>query len=315
MRRRPIGKTGLTATELALGTWGLSGDGYGPVAEADQDRVIERALALGIGLFETSDSYGKGAMERRLGERLPADDGKTRIVTKLGTDLESSPPRKRFDPSYLKEAFERSADRLKREVVDIVLLHNPSLAAVERGEATAALEELRSSGRIRAWGVSAGSAEVARGAVAAGAGVLSLAYNAFSTRDLAEIEELVREKEVGLFAHSVLAYGLLCGHWPPDKRFGDGDHRAERWTDDELRRRVRHLDALRPAVGGSVLTLRSAALRFVLANPLVSAAVLGPKSSIQLDQLVREAGRGPPYLSDDAMAALRARLTDVGAEG
>lgn len=314
MRRRPLGKTGLSVSELALGTWGLSGDGYGAVPEAEQDKVIERAVALGITLFETADSYGLGAMERRLGERLPKDEGTTRVVTKLGTDRAASPPRKLFTASYLREAFAQSAERLKRDVLDVVLLHNPSLAAIERGEATDALAELKTNGKLRAWGVSAGSAEVARAAIARGAEVISLAYNVFSTKDLAEIEELVREKDVGVLAHSALAYGLLCGHWPPDKRFADDDHRSERWTSDELRRRVRHLDALRPTVGGKVLTLRAAALRFVLANSLVSSVVLGPRSTLQLDQLVREAGRAPPYLSEDALTALRARLSDVGAD-
>ena len=69
MRRRPLGKTGLSVTELSLGTWGLSGDGYGPVAESEQDKVIDRARALGVNLFETADGYAGGAMERRLGER------------------------------------------------------------------------------------------------------------------------------------------------------------------------------------------------------------------------------------------------------
>jgi aryl-alcohol dehydrogenase-like predicted oxidoreductase len=315
MRRRPLGKTGLTVSELALGTWGLSGDGYGPVPEAEQDKVIERAAALGITLFETADSYALGAMERRLGERLPQSDGKTRIVTKLGTDRDASPPRKRFTAGYLREAFEKSSERLRREVIDVVLLHNPSVAAIERGEACELLAELKTQKRIVAWGVSVGSGEAARAALAKGAEVLSLAYNAFATKDLREVEELVKQNDVGVLAHSVLAYGLLCGHWPPDKQFSDDDHRSERWTSDELRRRVRHLDALRPAVGGAVLTMRAAALRFALANTLVSSVVLGPKSTLQLDQLIREAGRAPPYLSDDALSALRTRLEDVGAEG
>jgi aryl-alcohol dehydrogenase-like predicted oxidoreductase len=314
MRRRPLGKTGLSASELALGTWGLSGDGYGPVPEAEQDRVIDRALALGFTLFETADSYGRGAMERRLGERLPAGAAKARVVTKLGTDREASPPRKRFDAPYLKQAFEKSAERLRRQVLDVVLLHNPSLGAVERGEATALLEELRAAGRIIAWGVSAGNAEVARAALAKGAGVVSLAYNAFCSKDLSELEATLRQDDVAVLAHSVLGYGLLCGHWPPDKRFSDDDHRSERWTSDELRRRVRQLDALRPAIGGQVLTMRAAALRFVLSSPIVSSAVLGPRSTLQLDQLVREAGRAPPYLTDEHLTALRARCEDVGAE-
>lgn len=314
MRHRPLGKTGLNVSELALGTWGLSGDGYGPVPEAEQDRVIDRARALGITLFETADSYGRGAMERRLGERLPEDDGRVRIATKVGTDLDASPPRKRFDARYLREAVERSAERLRRSALDLVLLHNPSLAAVERGEATDTLRGLKELGRVRAWGVSAGSAEVARAAIARGAGVISLPYNAFCASDLVELEEDVRRDDVGVLAHSVLAYGLLCGHWPPEKQFSDGDHRAERWTSDELRRRLRHLDALRPAVGGPVLTLRAVALRYALNSSLVSSVVLGPKTTLQLDQLVREAGKGPPYLSEESLTALAARLKDVGAE-
>ncbi len=45
----------------------------------------------------------------------------------------------------------------------------------------------------------------------------------------------------------------------------------------------------------------------------VSSAVLGPKSSFQLDQLVRDAGKEPPYLSPEAFSALELRLANVGA--
>ncbi len=61
-----------------------------------------------------------------------------------------------------------------------------------------------------------------------------------------------------------------------------------------------------------MLSLRAAAVRFVLANQLVTSAVLGPRSVAQLDQLVREAGLGPPYLRDTALAELSARLRAAG---
>src|SRR5690606_39054510 len=83
MRLRPLGKTSISVSELALGTWGLSGDGYGAVPDAEQDRVIERARALGVTTFETADCYAAGDMERRLGKLLP-DDGKTVVITKIG---------------------------------------------------------------------------------------------------------------------------------------------------------------------------------------------------------------------------------------
>jgi aryl-alcohol dehydrogenase-like predicted oxidoreductase len=311
MRKRPLGNTGLSVSELGLGTWGLSGDGYAPVAEAEQEAVIDRALALGVTLFDTADSYGKGAMEKKLGERLKDKDTAV-IVTKLGTDREATPPRKTFTPAFLRESFARSRERLKREVVDVVLLHNPSERTLERGEAVSVLEELKTSGAIRAWGVSAGSAATAREALKKGAQVLELAYNAFHSRSLRELEADITEKNVGVLARSVLAHGLLCGQWPTNKEFASGDHRAERWTTDDLKRRISQLNALRPCVFGNVTSLRAAALRFVLANERVSSAVLGPRGSIQLDQLLRDAGKEPPYLTPESLSALDLRLANVG---
>ena len=311
MRFRPLGKTGLSVSELALGTWALSGDAYGPVAATEQDKVIERAHALGITLFETADTYGHGVMEERFGQRLPVSDS-VHIVTKLGTDRESSPRKKRFDVQYLRGAFDKSCERLRRDVVDVVLLHNPVVATVERGDATGLLEELKAAGKIRAWGVSVGSVEVAKAALAKGADVLSLAYNAFFSGDLRSLHDDVAKSGVGILAHSVLAHGLLCGYWSLHKEFPVGDHRADRWTPDELRRRVQQLSALRTVVGGVVYTMRSAALRFALSNLDVSSLLLGPKNSIQLDQLVREGTAEPPYLTEDQLGSLAFRLQQSG---
>ena len=312
MRKRLLGKTGLSVSELSLGTWGLSGDGYAAVPEAEQDAVIDRAVALGVTLFETADSYGKGAMERRLGERL-AKHPELVIVTKLGTDREASPARKNFTPSFIRDSFQRSRERLKREVVDVVLLHNPSERTLERGEACAVLEELKAAGSIRAWGVSVQGLEPARAALNKGAQVLELAYSAFYHRTLQLLESEIQTQEVGVLAHSVLAYGLLCGQWPTDKEFARDDHRSERWTTDDLKRRISQLNAIRPCVNGTTVTsLRSAALRFVLTSNVVSSAVLGPRNAIQLDQLLRDAGKEPPYLTPEALEALMHRLVNVG---
>lgn len=311
MRKRALGETGIEVTELALGTWGLSGDAYGPVTPEDQDLVIERALALGIEVFETADSYGRGEMEKRLGERL-AEHPNAVIVTKVGTDRDARPARKRFDRGFIESSVERSRERLKREVIDVVLLHNPSLKAVEREDgAVDALRSLKESKKIRAWGVSIGAVDVGKAALARGAEVLELAYNAFHRSELVGLTDEIREKKPGILARSVLAHGLLVGHWPSTKQFARNDHRKDRWTPDELRKRIQQLSALRPAVTGTIPNLRAAALRFVLANDLVSAAVVGPRNALQIDQLVREAGSAP-YFTPEALTALENRLETVG---
>lgn len=311
MRKRPLGSTSLKVTELALGTWGLSGDGYGPVSDSEQDRVIDRALAMGIRLFDTADSYGNGAMEARLGRRLPRSAAAV-VITKLGTRREVEPARKEFTAAYLRDAFERSRERLSRDVLDCVLLHNPSPQALRNDSVSGLLEELRGKGWLGAWGASVGSVEAGRAALLAGAQVLELPFNLFHTRELLDLEEEIRARNVGVLARSVLSHGLLCGLWPPTKEFPAGDHRAERWGTDELKRRVIQLNAVRTLISDQTPTLRSIALRFALAHEVVSSVVLGPRNALQLDQAVREAGRLPPYLEPERIASLRERLEGVG---
>jgi aryl-alcohol dehydrogenase-like predicted oxidoreductase len=310
MRKRTLGATGLEVSELALGTWGLSGEGYGPVEPNEQEAVVNRALMLGITLFETADTYANGDMERRFARILPREA--TVVVTKIGTDTSATTPRKRFEPAWLKAAAERSRDRLER-AIDVLLLHNPSKEALERREATNALAELSAAGVCKTWGVSVGSPDSAAEAVAAGAPVIELAHNAFHTRELARIAADVKEKNIGILARSVLAYGLLCGSWPTNKSFDPPDHRAERWGQDELRRRVIQLNALRPSIlGGDLTSMRAVALRYVLAEPLVSSAVIGPRKVAQVDQLVRDAGKDGKYFPDGLRDVIDVRVRAAG---
>jgi aryl-alcohol dehydrogenase-like predicted oxidoreductase len=299
-------------SELSLGTWGLSGEAYGPVAPQEAEAVIDRALQLGVTLFDTADCYGNGAMERMLGERTRKHGGHTFVATRIGTDRTGPAPRKNFEPAFLREAFERSRERLGRDKLDIVLLHNPSVVTLERGEATGVLKQLAEQGAVGAWGVSAGSQQAALAAVEAGARVVSLAYNVFRSRDLHAIAGEVAMRGVSVLAHSVLSYGLLTSHWSPERTFDEGDHRRERWSPLELRRRVAQLHLVRALVGGEVLTPRAAALRFVLSNNLVTSAILGPRSTAQLEQLLREAGSGPPYLPEASLSTLPSRLLAAG---
>ncbi len=308
---RRFGRLGFEVSEMALGTWGLSGDAYGPVYEAELERIVELAVELGVTLFETADVYGGGAMEKLLGDTL--DYRTTQVATKLGT-VREEPPRKRFDVPYLREALARSRDRLKRECIDIVLLHNPPAAALRGAEAVAYLREEKHAGRIAAWGVSVGSAEVAGAALDESADVLELAYNLFEAKTFHQLTDRIAQTDTAVLARSVLAHGLLVGHWSPTKTFFDNDHRSKRWTAEGLRHRISQLQAIRPMVGDDVLTLRGAALRFVLSNQVVSSAVLGVRSQTQLRQLVREAGEGPTYLPDEVLSALPEWLQRAGIE-
>jgi aryl-alcohol dehydrogenase-like predicted oxidoreductase len=311
VKTRPLGKTPFRVSELALGTWGLSGDAYGTVDPSDAKRVLQRALDMGVSLVDTADVYGAGHMETLLGKVL-ADHPEVLVVTKGGTDRSTTPPRKRFEPSYLRQSVERSLRRLRRERIAIYLLPHPSAEALGRGEVPELLSTLRQEGKLACWGVSAGDSEVGRVALAAGAEVLSLAYNLFHGADLHRLAGEIMVSGAGVLAHSTLAFGLLAGLWTRERVFADGDHRRDRWTQADLASRIAQLDAVRSLVRGEVLTLRAAAVRFVLSNSLVSSALLGPRTVSQLEQLVREVGSGPVYLPDRELADLPRLLDRVG---
>lgn len=310
MRKRPLGKTGLYVSEMALGTWGISGDGYGHVDKNDAEKTVKRALEMGITTFDTSDAYGAGEAEALLGRVLPKSD--VVVVTKGGTDRTTEPPRKRFDSVYLRASIVRSLKRLRRDRLDVYLMHNPSITCLNLGEAASVLDKLKAEGRIAHWGVAAGDAEVAFAAIAQGATVIELAYNFFQSIDLHRIAGEVMVNGVGVLARSVLGYGLFSDTWTKERQFSEGDHRTDRWTKEDLERRLEQLDLLRYLVKGDVKTMRGAAVRFALSNTLVSSAVLGPRTPDQLTQLVRETGSGPIYLPDADLAVLPRKLIRAG---
>jgi aryl-alcohol dehydrogenase-like predicted oxidoreductase len=296
---------------MALGTWGLSGDAYGPVSEEDAARVVTRALDVGVTLFESSDAYGGGRMEALLGRLLPRGPEAV-VVTKIGIDRTVAPPQRCFDLEFLERRAAASARRARREAIDVLLLHNPSAEALHEGKAVEAATALKAKGLALHWGVSVGDAELGRVAIEKGAEVVELAYNLLHSIDLHRLAGEIMVGQVGVLVRSTLAHGLLAGLWSKSRAFDESDHRRDRWTPSELSRRIDQLDAVRYLVNGGVRTLRAAAVRFALANHLVCAAVLGPRSVEQLEQLVREVGSGPVYLPDEDLAALPRALSRVG---
>jgi aryl-alcohol dehydrogenase-like predicted oxidoreductase len=313
MRFRLLGKTGIRVSELALGTWALSGDACGPVEPHVQEDVIARALDMGISLVDTADVYGAGKMEVLLG-RMLADRRDVVVVSKGGTDLATLPPRKRFEPAYLRSSVERSLKRLARDRIDVYLLHNPGLMTLARGEAFSALADMKKEGKIGCWGVSVGNVECGRSAIDGGAEVIELAYNLMRPSDLHRLAGDVMVRGTGVLARSTLGHGLLAGNWPKSREFPAGDHRAERWPPAVLAARINQLNALQFLVRGDVRSLRAAAVRFVLSNSIVSSAILGPRTVEQIEDLVREAGMGPIYLHDDDLMRIARALQGIGIE-
>ncbi|MFB6311631.1 MAG: aldo/keto reductase [Salinirussus sp.] len=146
----------LTVHRLGFGAMRLTGDDIigPPDDEATAQRVIERAVDLGIDFIDTSDAYGPGVNERQLGEALDLETDDIVVATKGGllrnVDGDWLP---HGDPDYLRNAQLCSRDRLGVETIDLYQWHRPD-PDTPFEESVKALAELKDRGLIRHVGLS-----------------------------------------------------------------------------------------------------------------------------------------------------------------
>ena len=119
---------------------------------------------------------------------------------------------------------------------------------------------------------------------------------------------------VGIVARSPLAYGLLADGWSGARRFSDDDHRLYRWTPKDLAHRMKQRDTLRQSmVLPPIASLREAALRYVLANGLVSVVTPGARTPDQATENVRAVER-EPMLPESLLGYIGRILDTAGIE-
>ena len=313
MRRRRFGNTDLEASEIGFGTWALGSSWWGDVSEADGERLLRRALELGITFFDTGDAYGRGANEELVGRVLAPHRDEIRIATKFGYELASGrrehsegERRQRWDGPFVREALEASLRRLATDRVDLYQLHNPRMEAIESDETFAALEELKAEGKLRHYGVALGPA----------IGWREEGLRAIETRDIASVQsvynlleqdpgrELIDAAEragVGVMARVPTSSGLLDDTLTPDTTFGEGDHRRHRpreWLVEGLQKieRIRFL-----CEDGGRRTMAQAALRFILDS---GASTVIPTITSEAELLEYAGAADVPELSADELARI-----------
>ena len=132
---------------IGLGTWqfGESGWGWGSELEREEaQRIVQRALELGVNFFDTAEAYGGGRSEEILGEVLQGRRQEVVVATKV------APP---LGPGRVKRAAEQSLRRLGMNSVDLYQLHAPD-SRVPIAQTMAALRELMDTGQVHQVGVS-----------------------------------------------------------------------------------------------------------------------------------------------------------------
>jgi aryl-alcohol dehydrogenase-like predicted oxidoreductase len=276
LRKRPLGNTGISVSEIGLGAWQLANPLWGMDDEQGALAIVQAAFDEGCNLFDTAPGYSGGRSEELLGRALSPVRDRAVICTKFGHTASGET---NFAPSALQPALEESLRRLRTDYVDLYILHNPPADLLDAGHTTIydEMERLKSQGKIRAYGVSLDMlAELNLVLDKTPAGVVEVLFNAFHQEPLAAFGRAAA-RGVGLFAKVPLDSGWLTGKY----------HRAsaftgirERWPREIIERRaalVEKFAALLPPG----LSIPAAALGYVLAQPGICSAIPGAKTPAQ----------------------------------
>ncbi len=165
MLKRALGSSGIDVSVLGLGTVKIGRNQqvkYPTGFELPDDKTVielfELAQSLGINFIDTAPAYGSS--EQRLGELLP-NRHDWKIVTKIGEIFENGQSRFDFSFDYTVSSVEQSLKKLKRDVLDVVLVHSDGndMDIINNEPVFDALQSLKNKGLIKAYGMSSKTVE------------------------------------------------------------------------------------------------------------------------------------------------------------
>ncbi len=293
---------GLWATDSApvvgLGCEVLGGWDHGTV-DIDLARDLTRdAWEKGITVFDTADVYGLGRGEEELSRALGSARHRAVIITKFGVRWKKGRGRattwRDSTPRYLRTALEGSLTRLGVDRIPVYLVHWPD----GRTPIEDTIDELmrqRDAGKIGVFGwsnlhtVHAGDLTLYQEIDA-----VQVPYN-FLEQPARPVAKWAGELGIPVFAYSVLAQGLLSGKYSAADTFDTTDRRSrlQHFRPDHWPRNREALDQLSKVSAVTERPLAELAIRWVIEQPDVTVAVVGVRSTSQLNGLIRAAEPWP----------------------
>ena len=291
MQTTHLGRTGLVVSRLCLGTMN-----FGPwTSEPDSFEIMDRALERGVQFFDTANVYGRkkgeGVTEQIVGRWLAQGDRRDRIVlaTKVYGPMGDEPNTSKLSAYHIRKACEDSLRRLQTDRIDLYQMHHVDRATPWE-EVWQAMEQLVREGKVLYVGSSNFAGwHIARAQAAAERrnflGLVS-EQSVYSLRNRTielEVIPSCRDHGIGLLPWSPLAGGLLCGILK--KRDEGRRTRTELQASvDRLRPQIERYEALCEEIGRRPADV---ALAWVLANPDVTAPIVGPRTVEQLEENLR----------------------------
>jgi aryl-alcohol dehydrogenase-like predicted oxidoreductase len=271
MRYRKFGSTGLQISEVAFGSWSI-GNGYGSVDRAQALNALARAEELGCNFVDTAGVYGDA--ERTLGEFLRGRRRKWHIATKYsGQD------------AGLEQTLNGQLTRLGTDTIDFYQLHWAPRPDSKDGALYEQLYRVKKAGKARFIGASLYTASdidfVLKETQLDG---FQVAFSLLDPNPVLARLDLIRQKGPAILIRSALKEGFLTGKYKANATFPDPNDQRHKWTAKQIADTVSAAERFRflqAEAGGSLAT---AALRYPLSFPEVSAVLAGTKNETQASE-------------------------------
>ena len=287
-----LGRTGLRVSRLCLGTMN-----FGPLtSEGDSFALMDRAREAGINFFDTANVYGwrrgEGVTEQIIGRWLAQGGGRREAIvlaTKVYAAMGEGPNDSRLSAYHIRRACDESLRRLQTDRIDLYQMHH-----VDRetpwDEIWQAMEQLVAAGKVVYVGSSnfAGWQIAQANARATARHFLGLVseqslYNLSARTVELEVLPACRAHGVGVIPWSPLAGGLLGGALQKAKEGRRASERLQKSV-ERYRAQLETYEGLCRELGESPADV---ALAWLLANPAVTAPIIGPRTMEQLTGSLR----------------------------
>jgi aryl-alcohol dehydrogenase-like predicted oxidoreductase len=309
MEYRRLGSTGLRISRLALGCGNFGGVGSAPAFygmgenEAQAVGLMDRALDAGITLFDTADAYGGGRSEAFIGRWLKAKGSRVRdhlvLSSKVFNPVGPGPNDRGLSRGHILRQIDASLARLQTDRLDMYLIHEPD-PDTPLEETLTALDGLVRAGKV----LYIGASNIEAWRLARSLGISALrglarfdwVQNSYSLLDRAQEREmfpLCADARVGFTAFSPLAGGWLTGKYRAGGPYPEGSRmtlRPEPYRHLERDAVYRGLDAFAAEARAQGVDVASLALAWVLHQPQMDAAVIGPRRPVHLDSALAASG-------------------------
>jgi aryl-alcohol dehydrogenase-like predicted oxidoreductase len=314
MEQRTLGRSALTVSALGLGH-SMGADDFSAAGRQRFERLIARALDLGVNFFDSSDAYWNGRHEEWLGRALGGALGRAVITSKFGNiTLADGSKATNASPGYAIACCEASLRRLGTDCIDLYYLHRVD-PKVPIEDTVGAMARLVQQGKVRFLGIcEAGAATLERAHAVHPVAALQTEYSLWCRDAEEQVIATCRRLGIGFVGYSPLGRGLLTGSIRGLDDLAAGDRRRihPRFHDRNIARNlelVAQMEAIAAAMGLSSAQL---ALAWALSQGGDIVPLTGTQS---VDKLEQSAAAAQLRLDPEQCAQLEAIFTPQARAG